>query len=277
MLVIIRIMIFENTIAIKKPLRRVFYGRTVGTTFVNDILLVVNLAAIFLSITSLLIPTGISFQYIEFGFGIFFSIEYLLRLWVSRHKRAFVFRLVNVLDVLLNISLLTTLFAPNLAFLRILRTLQILRAYKFYGKRFDHHNEFIYRNFEIVTASINVVVFLFIMSTVVYIQQKPINENIDSYLDALYFTIATVTTTGFGDITVVGTGGKLLSIIIMILGVTLFFRLIKSLFVPRQLYTICQGCGHDHHTLDAHYCNQCGHKIRNRFYANHIRAHKDDF
>jgi len=124
---------------------------------------------------------------------------------------------------------------PNLVFLRIFRTLQILRAYKFYGKRYDHHNEFIYRNFEIVTASVNIVVFLFVMCTFVYIQQRPINDNIVSYLDALYFTIATVITTGFGDITVVGTGGKLLSIVIMILGVTLFFRLIRSIFVPRQL------------------------------------------
>jgi len=270
-------MIPDNTITLKKPLRRLFYGRTVGTTFVNDILLVANLAAIFISVASLVIPVGRGFQYVEFGFGIFFLVEYLLRFWVSRHKREFVFRLVNVLDVLLIFSLLTTVFAPNLALLRILRTLQILRAYKFYGKRFDHHNEFIYRNFEVVTASINVVVFLFIMSTVVYLQQKPINDGIDSYLDALYFTIATVTTTGFGDITVVGTGGKLLSIIIMILGVTLFFRLIKSIFVPRQLYTICQGCGHDHHSLDAHYCNHCGHKIKNRFYSDYVHRHKDDF
>jgi len=266
-----------NTLAIKKSLRRIFYGRTLGTTFANDILLVANIAVIFMSIAALFLSTGRVFQYVEFGFGIFFAVEYLLRFWVSRHKVEFVLRLVNVLDVLVIVSLLTTVFIPNLAFLRILRTLQILRAYKFYGKRFDHHNEFIYRNFEIVTASVNIVVFLFVMSTLVFLQQGPINEGIVSYLDALYFTIATVTTTGFGDITVVGTGGKLLSIVIMILGVTLFFRLIKSIFVPNQLYSICPSCGQDHHTLDAHYCNQCGHKIKNRYFADHMQKHKDDF
>lgn len=270
-------MIFRNTAALKKPLRRVFYGRTVGTTFVNDILLVINLTAVFMSIASFIMPTGRGFQYAEFGLGILFLIEYLTRFWISRHKREFALRLVNVVDVLVIFSLLTSVLVPNLAFFRILRTLQILRAYKFYGKRFDHHNEFIYRNFEIVTASVNVVVFLFIMSTVVYIQQRPINDSINSYLDALYFTIATVTTTGFGDITVVGASGKLLSIVIMILGVTLFFRLVKSLFVPRQLYTICPGCGLDHHSLDAQYCNHCGHKIKNRFYTDHMQRHKDDF
>ena len=269
--------LFANTVAVKKSLRRIFYGRSLSTTFANDFLLVVNIAAIFMSIATWFISTGPVFRYIEVGFGIFFAVEYVLRLWVSRRKLDFVFRLVNVLDILVIGSLLTTLFVPNLAFLRILRTLQILRAYKFYGKRFDHHNEFIYRNFEIVTATVNIVVFLFVMSIFVFVQQAPINDNIVTYLDALYFTIATVTTTGFGDITVVGTEGKLLSIIIMILGVTLFFRLIKSIFVPHQLYTICSSCGHDHHTLDAHYCNQCGHKIKNRYFADHMQRHKDDF
>jgi voltage-gated potassium channel len=266
-----------NTLAIKKSLRRIFYGRTIGTTFANDLLLIANLAVIFISIASLFISTGRSFQYVEFGFGVFFAIEYLLRFWISRHKLEFLLRLVNVLDILVIASLLLTIFLPNLAFLRILRTLQILRAYKFYGKRFDHHNQFIYRNFEIVTASVNIVVFLFVMSTFVYLQQGPINEGIVTYLDALYFTIATVTTTGFGDITVVGTGGKLLSIVIMILGVTLFFRLVKSIFVPSQLYSICPSCGQDHHSLDAHYCNQCGHKIKNRYFIDHMQKHKDDF
>jgi voltage-gated potassium channel len=266
-----------NSVEIKKSLRRIFYGRTIGTTYVNDILLIANLAVVMMSITSLFLETGRAFQYVEFGFGAFFAIEYALRFWVSRHKVQFFFRLVNVLDILVIGSLLTTVFVPNLAVLRILRTLQILRAYKFYGKRFDHHNEFIYRNLEIITASVNIIVFLFVMSTLVFIQQRPINDSVSSYLDALYYTIATVTTTGFGDITVVGTGGKLLSIIIMILGVTLFFRLIKSIFVPHQLYTICSHCGHDHHSLDAHYCSQCGHKIKNRYFIDHINKHKDDF
>lgn len=264
-------------IELKKSLRRIFYGRSIKTTYVNDFLLIANLVVVMMSIASLFLETGRAFQYVEFGFGIFFAIEYALRFWVSRHKFEFFFRLVNVLDILVIGSLLTTLVAPNLAVLRVLRTLQILRAYKFYGKRFDHHNEFIYRNMEIITASVNIIVFLFVMSTLVYIQQRPINDGINSYLDALYYTIATVTTTGYGDITVIGRGGKLLSIIIMILGVTLFFRLIRSIFVPNQLYTICSHCGHDHHALDSHYCSQCGHKIRNRYFIDHIAKHKDDF
>jgi voltage-gated potassium channel len=100
------------------------------------------------------------------------------------------------------------------------------------------------------------------MSSVVFLQQQHVNDNIETYIDALCFTIATVTTTGFGDIVVSGTYGKVLSIIIMVFGVTLFFRLVKVLFVPRQLYSVCQRCGHDRHELHAHFCAQCGSKLR---------------
>ena len=46
--------------------------------------------------------------------------------------------------------------------------------------------------------------FVFVVSAIVYVQQRTINPDIDDYLDALYFTIATLTTTGFGDITLEG-------------------------------------------------------------------------
>ena len=43
-----------------------------------------------------------------------------------------------------------------------------------------------------------------------------------NYIDALYFTVATLTTTGFGDITLTGTEGRVLSIVMMIVGITCF-------------------------------------------------------
>jgi voltage-gated potassium channel len=264
--------------SVQKYLNRLFYGRSASTTIVHDVLLGANIFIILLSLAALVsIVEGSYVRYIEFGFGVFFATEYALRFWVSRHKREFVFRLVNVLDVLVIGSLFLTVFAPNLAFLRVLRALQMLRAYKFFGKRFDHHNEFVYRNFEIVTSTVNILVFLLIMSSVVYIHQVNINPHINSYIDALYFTVAAVTTTGFGDITVVTPMGKIIAIFIMILGVTLFFRLIKSIFVPRQLYSVCSGCGHDKHPLDAHYCGHCGHKVKNKYFAQQAQKHKNDF
>ena len=60
------------------------------------------------------------------------------------------------------------------------------------------------------------------MTGVVYETQHRINPNITNYADALYFTVTALTTTGFGDITLPGTLGRLITVVIMIFGVTLF-------------------------------------------------------
>jgi hypothetical protein len=58
------------------------------------------------------------------------------------------------------------------------------------------------------------------------------NLPIQNYVDALSLTA--LTTTGSGDVTVLGTAGRLISIIIMIFGVTLFVRLIRALLQPTR-------------------------------------------
>ena len=59
---------------------------------------------------------------------------------------------------------------------------------------------FVRRNYDTIVAGTNLFVFLFGMTAVVYETQHRHNPAIGNYLDALYFTVATLTTTGFGDI-----------------------------------------------------------------------------
>ena len=51
-------------------------------------------------------------------------------------------------------------------------------------------------------------------------RSTPSNPLIANYADALYFTVTALTTTGFGDITLPGTMGRLISVCIMIFGVS---------------------------------------------------------
>jgi voltage-gated potassium channel len=94
-------------------------------------------------------------------------------------------------------------------------------------------------------------VFLFTMTGVVYQTQHWRNPAIANYVDALYFTIAALTTTGFGDITLQGTWGRIISIIIMIFGVTLFLRLLQALVRPHKVRYACPACGLQRHDVDA--------------------------
>ena len=100
--------------------------------------------------------------------------------------------------------------------------------------------------------------FVFVVSAVVYVQQRTINPDIDDYLDALYFTIATLTTTGFGDITLEGKYGRLLATLVMIIGISLFLNLVGAVFRPRKVDHACPRCALLEHDVDAVYCKACG-------------------
>ena len=71
-----------------------------------------------------------------------------------------------------------------------------------------------------------------------------------------------LTTTGFGDITLPGTSGRLISVAIMIFGVTLFLRLAQVLFRPPKVRHPCPNCGLLMHDADAVHCKHCGETIR---------------
>ncbi|MGE3248086.1 MAG: potassium channel family protein, partial [Beijerinckiaceae bacterium] len=68
-----------------------------------------------------------------------------------------------------------------------------------------------------------------------------------------------LTTTGFGDITMTDTSGRMLAVIIMILGVALFLRLIQTIFRPQKVAYPCPDCGLKRHEPDAVHCKHCGH------------------
>ena len=74
----------------------------------------------------------------------------------------------------------------------------------------------------------------------------------------MYFTVTALTTTGFGDITLPGTVGRLISVVIMIFGVTLFFNLARALLTPDKVRFPCPTCGLQRHDSDAVHCKACG-------------------
>ncbi|PYF03915.1 ion channel [Rhodopseudomonas faecalis] len=142
-------------------------------------------------------------------------------------------------------------------FLRILRTLRALRDYQMLA-RLRTDSTFFRRHEEVVIAVTNLAVFIFVMTAIVYETQKFRNPQIANYADALYFTVTALTTTGFGDITLPGTLGRLISVVIMIFGVTLFFNLARALISPTKVRFPCPVCGLQRHDVDAVHCKACG-------------------
>jgi voltage-gated potassium channel len=184
--------------------------------------------------------------------------ELALRLIASRRPWRDLLHPYGVADALSIASLLLApLLQGALGFLRVLRTLRLLHSVRLVGSlRSDL--PFFRDNEEATLAAVQLVVFIFVMTGLVFETQHRTNPGIGNYADALYFTVTSLTTTGYGDVTLPGTTGRLLSVLIMLAGVTLFLRLAQTLFRPNKIRFPCPSCGLQRHEPDAVHCKACG-------------------
>lgn len=245
---------------IKTYIRELFYHKhRIKSIWFNRGLIFVNFIFLFLLFWEFTEPENLDLQYLELGFGIFFAIELTLRCWVSKDKWGGIFSFYRFLDLLIIASIFTRVFfwEGDILLLHIFGGLRILRFYRMLDEIFRTKDALTQRR-ELITAVTNLFVFVFFMTSVTYALQVEKNENINSYLDALYFTMATLTTTGFGDITVVGSDGKILAVLIMIFGVGLFLNVATQIFKPRKVFYKCESCGLFRHERDASHCKHCG-------------------
>ena len=191
--------------------------------------------------------------------AIYITVDFFARMYIAKSKLTFFRQIHNIADVFVVLTLVAPLFFENLTFLRVLRIIRILRAFTFL-RRLEEVSSFIDQHRRVIDRVTNFVVFLFIMSALVYVNQVgQENSQIHSQLDALYFTVTSLTTTGYGDILMQGTGGRVLSIIIMLLGLTLFVRMLQSIVADDEKLRIkCENCGLARHDLDAVHCKRCG-------------------
>ncbi len=194
---------------------------------------------------------------IDLVLGLVILADLLARYWIAPEKPPFLKDLTNWADIIVAASLFAPLFFEDLLFLRALRAIRLLRSYHLM-RDLKSDSVFIRRNEELLQSIINVVVFLFFTTGVVYAQQKGQNPDIHTWIDALYFTATTLTTTGFGDVTLKGDVGRLLSILIMIVGVALFLRVLQASFRPLKVKHRCPDCGLIRHDVDAVHCKACG-------------------
>lgn len=165
-------------------------------------------------------------------------------------------------NVWVDLFVLATLLLPhmlgNFAFLRILRLWTLSRSgflWRPMGRRGLERFQ------DTAKAVVNLVTFLFVVTGFVFTFFAREGSGIVGYVDALYFTVTTVTTTGFGDITLPGTSGKLVSIVVMIIGISLFVRLATAIFRPQKVFFPCPQCGLKRHDPDAVHCKACGHML----------------
>jgi voltage-gated potassium channel len=194
---------------------------------------------------------------LDIVFGLLILADFAARLFISRSVFAELVHPLGIADVIVILSFLVPTPGENFGFLRVVRALRLFRSYRLIA-RLQRDFPFFRRNQDAVFSVINLFVFILIMTALVHASQVGRNPEIRNYADALYFTVTTLTTTGFGDITMAGQAGRLLAVLIMIFGVSLFIRLAQTLFRPTKVHFECPDCGLTRHDADAVHCKHCG-------------------
>ncbi|NEP43580.1 MAG: ion transporter [Okeania sp. SIO2H7] len=242
-------------------------GKTINLTIVGLILLS---SAIFVAETYPL-PEAIALkldiiQRLIFGV---FALEYVVRFWCAQNQLKFIFSFFSLVDLIAIVPFLLGIF--NLGFIRILRWFQILRlirffTFKIYIFHLDNEDSVI-----LVRILFTLWTIIFIFSGLIYQVEHGVNsEFFGTFLDAIYFSIVTMTTVGFGDIVPASQTGRLLTLLMIFTGIALIpwqiGDLIKHLIKTANKSKnkdekACSGCGCLYHDTDAKFCKICGTKL----------------
>lgn len=241
----------------RQRLHHLYFGTSPAARRFRYGVLVFDLVAIGFVIGSSFVPRTPLIGVLDVLFGLVMLAEFAGRLAGSRRPGREAARLASIADIIAIASFLAPLTGEGAAFLRVLRTLRLVHSFRMAEMLREDFPAF-RRNEDAILAAVHLLVVLFIATALVYETQRGHHPQIANYLDALYFTVTAITTTGFGDITLSGSWGRLLSILIMLAGVTLFLRLARALVQPAKVRHACPSCGLSRHDPDAVHCKACG-------------------
>lgn len=244
------------TRTLRQHLARLYFGRDTAAIRFQLALMVIDIAIIGFFLAGPYLRDRPSYLILDYTIAAWIALELLAQWSASWSTRRFLMRPMTWVDIFVLGTLLFPQWLFNFAFLRVARIWAVAQRpiFKLMLRRMGLKEQT-----DVVTAFINLFVFLFLVTGFVYSFFFYREDAGTGFIDALYFTVATVTTTGFGDITLPGTFGKITSIITMIIGISLFVRLAQAIVRPTKVTFPCPECGLQRHDADAVHCKACGH------------------
>lgn len=243
---------------LRGTLRKLYYGTTPAAFRFQVGAIAIDLAIIAFFVATPVLQQTPAFLWLDYVVAAVVALDIAGRLLASNDVPRLLRQPTSWVDFFILLTLLFPAALANLGFLRILRLWSLSRG----GTIWRHFRKSEVREWRDTShAVINLLTFLLVVTGFVYTFFFADGAGIAGYVDALYFTVATVTTTGFGDIVLPGIAGKLTAIVTMFIGISLFVRLAQAIFRPARVFFPCPQCGLQRHEPDAVHCKACGHLL----------------
>ena len=234
------------------------------------------IAAIGLSILAVMLESvvgirarfGPELRLAEWAFTVLFTVEYVLRLsCVSRpfhYARSF----FGVIDLLAILPTYLSVFFPGAQALTVIRMLRFLRVFRIL-KLVQYLSEANVLGQALWASRRKILVFLLavitldvIFGSLMYVVEGGQN-GFDNIPRSIYWSIVTLTTVGYGDISPGTNTGQFIAAVIMIMGYAIIAvptGIVSAEMAhayDRNQARACPACGLDKHADDAVFCRRC--------------------
>ena len=212
----------------------------------------------------------------EWVVTILFTLEYFLRIICIKKPTKYVFSFFGIIDLLSTIPKYLSFFIGGSQYitafraLRLLRVFRILKLVRFVGESNNLLRALRASRTKIFVFVFFVLVISILLGTIMYLVEGP-EHGFNSIPHSVYWTIVTLTTVGYGDISPETGLGQVIATFIMIIGYgiiavptgivsaeyTVMHREDKEADMGRS----CSSCGTEILRTDAQYCRSCGNRL----------------
>lgn len=214
------------------------------------------------------------FNISEWVVTILFSIEYGLRLICIKRPSKYIFSFFGIIDLLSTIpKYLSFFFVGSQYFtafraLRLLRVFRILKLVRFVGESNNLARAIKSSKTKIFVFVFFVLIVSVLLGTIMYLVEGP-EHGFNSIPHSVYWTIVTLTTVGYGDISPETPLGQFIATFIMIIGygiIAVPTGIVSAEYVAAKQHDndegrSCPNCSAEIYRSDAEYCRRCGYDL----------------
>lgn len=265
----------EENNAFQQRVYTIIFGTDTPAGKLFDLVLIytilLSVAIVILDSVSLFaVSYGSYLDILEWTLTIAFTIEYAMRIYVSPKPLGYVRSFYGIVDLLSILPVYLGLFYADIAYLFIVRLVRVFRVFRVL-KLMRYISEasllarallssrrkiFVFFSFVLILA----VIFGSLMFVV-----EGANNGFTSIPRSIYWTIVTITTVGYGDITPHTVLGQVIATLVMLTGYSIiavptgiFTAEIAQEMQRQRTQKICQNCNSPGHEMDADFCRKCG-------------------
>ncbi|WP_291144617.1 ion transporter [Flavobacterium sp. UBA7680] len=267
----------------REKIKIILYGTN---TILGRMFDLVLLGLILLSVLLIMMETvqGINQKYhqqliiCEWIITIFFTIEYILRIISIQKPIKYIFSFYGIIDLLAVLPMYLSIFFPGASVLSVIRALRFFRLFKIlHIPQISHQSAQLRDAIEASKEKILVFIYFVLISTVIIGTIMYLVEGKESGFTSIpmgiYWTIVTLTTVGYGDISPQSPLGQFIAALVMILGygiIAVPTGIVTAEFAKSSLKNntinskkTCKKCQSQVHFDNAKYCYECGTQLPN--------------